>query len=117
MQQIALDAAYQQAKIIPTDGVPAVLATLAASTLTMIGINFMHGVKQFDPAGWDSSPLASHARIENPARRLLKAFDALVPDDRHTPAIDGSFENIRPLTDRKKMPIAQGMKNKSEREQ
>ena len=37
MKQLALDAGFQQAKIIPTDGVPAVFATLDAGADTTLG--------------------------------------------------------------------------------
>lgn len=235
MQQLALDAGFQTAKIIPTDGLPAVFATLDAGAETTLGIYFMYDVKQFDPSEWDFHPLegnlverhdegltivgrgavnqkgpqtaflaalkaiqasgrqlpvnivlvaegeeeiasthfdqvvavpevqealaksigvfipsaaqskdgsanitlgakgavefqlvvggetsdkypktdihsSNHARIESPAWRLVKALDTLVADDGHTPAIDGWFENVRPLTDRQKQLIAEGAK-------
>ena len=46
------------------------------------------------------------ARVDNPAWRLVKALDTLVADDGFTPAIDGWFENVRPLTPREKELIA-----------
>lgn len=233
MKQLALDAGFQEAKIIPTDGVPAVFATLDAGAETTLGLYFMYDVKQFEPSEWDAPPLegrlveregegltivgrgavnqkgpetallaaikaiqasgkklpvnlvlvaegeeevasthfdqvvavpevrealaktvgvfipsaaqskdgsanitlgakgavefqlvvggetsdkypktdihsSNHARIENPAWRLVKALDTLVADDGHTPAIDGWFENVRPLTERQKELIAEG---------
>ncbi len=42
------------------------------------------------------------ARVDNPAWRLVKALDTLVKDDGHTPAVDGWFENVAPLTERQK---------------
>ncbi|HSJ78193.1 MAG TPA: peptidase dimerization domain-containing protein, partial [Erythrobacter sp.] len=48
--------------------------------------------------------------------RLVKALDTLVADDGHTPAIDGWFENVRPLTDRQKQLIAEGAKLSPEAE-
>ena len=57
MRKLALDAGFQQAKIIPTDGVPAVFATLDAGAKTTVGIYFMYDVKQFDPAEWNTPPL------------------------------------------------------------
>lgn len=242
MQQLALDAGFQQAKIIPTDGVPAVFATLDAGADTTLGLYFMYDVKQFDPAEWNSPPLegklveregegltmvgrgavnqkgpemaflaaikaiqasgrklpvnlvlvaegeeevasthfdqvvavpevrealsrsigvfipsaaqsedgsanitlgakgavefqlvvggetsdkypktdihsSNHARIENPAWRLVKALDTLVADDGHTPAIDGWFENVRPLTERQKQLIAEGAKMNPEEDE
>jgi acetylornithine deacetylase/succinyl-diaminopimelate desuccinylase-like protein len=46
------------------------------------------------------------ARVDNPAWRLVKALDTLVAEDGFTPAIDGWFENVRPLTPRQKELIA-----------
>jgi acetylornithine deacetylase/succinyl-diaminopimelate desuccinylase-like protein len=235
MMKLALDAGFQQAKIIPTDGVPAVFATLDAGAKTTVGIYFMYDVKQFDPAEWRTAPLeatlvdrpgegtaivgrgvvnqkgpemaflaairaiqasgqklpvnlvlvaegeeevasthfdqvvavpevqaalakaigvfipaanqnrdgsagitlgakgavefqlvvggetsdkyprtdihsSNYARIESPAWRLVKALDTLVADDGHTPAIDGWFENVQPLTPRQRELIAQSIK-------
>ncbi|GMM93179.1 M20/M25/M40 family metallo-hydrolase [Qipengyuania sp. MTN3-11] len=235
MRQLALDAGFQNARIVPTDGVPGVFATLDAGAPTTLGIYFMYDVKQFDAEEWSSPPLegalverpgegmtmvgrgavnqkgpetaflaalkairdsgrklpvnivlvaegeeevastnfhqviadpevqaalaksigvfipsagqgrdgsanitlgakgavefqlvvggetsdkypktdvhsSNHARIENPAWRLVKALDTLVADDGHTPAIDGWFENVKPLTDRQKQLTAEGAK-------
>jgi acetylornithine deacetylase/succinyl-diaminopimelate desuccinylase-like protein len=41
---------------------------------------------------------------------LVKALNTLVEDDGFTPAIDGYFDNIRPLTDREKQIIAEEVK-------
>jgi acetylornithine deacetylase/succinyl-diaminopimelate desuccinylase-like protein len=239
MRKLALDAGFQQANIIPTDGVPAVFAMLDSGAKTTVGIYFMYDVKQFDPAEWSSPPLdaklvdrpgegtaivgrgvvnqkgpqmaflaaikaiqasgrklpvnlvlvaegeeevasthfdqvvavpevqaalskavgvfipsanqnrdgsagitlgakgavefqlvvggetsdkypktdihsSNHARIESPAWRLVKALDTLVADDGHTPAIDGWFENVQPLTARQKELIAQSVKPDAE---
>jgi acetylornithine deacetylase/succinyl-diaminopimelate desuccinylase-like protein len=46
------------------------------------------------------------ARVDSPAWRLVKALDTLVADDGFTPAIDGFFENVRPLTPRDQELIA-----------
>ena len=50
---------------------------------------------------------SNHARVESPAWRLVKALDTLVADDGHTPAIDGWFEHVAPLTPRQKQLIAE----------
>ena len=47
-----------------------------------------------------------HAIVDNPAWRLVRALDTLVAEDGFTPAIDGWFENVRPLTERQKQMIA-----------
>ncbi len=45
---------------------------------------------------------SNHAMVDSPVWRLVKALDTLVAEDGHTPAIDGWFENVRPLTAREK---------------
>jgi acetylornithine deacetylase/succinyl-diaminopimelate desuccinylase-like protein len=57
MRQLALDAGFQQAKVITTDGVPGVFATLDAGAPTTMAIYFMYDVKHYDPAEWSSPPL------------------------------------------------------------
>ena len=54
----------------------------------------------------DDTHSSSHARIENPAWRLVKALDTLVKDDGFTPAIAGWFDNVKPLTARQKELVA-----------
>src|SRR4029453_7003565 len=54
------------------------------------------------------------ANVDSPAWHLVKALDTLVADDGHTPAIDGWFEHVRPLTDRQKQLIAQGVAKQDE---
>jgi acetylornithine deacetylase/succinyl-diaminopimelate desuccinylase-like protein len=49
------------------------------------------------------------ARVDSPAWRLVKALDTLVADDGFTPAIDGWFDNVRPLSDRQKELIAKDL--------
>jgi acetylornithine deacetylase/succinyl-diaminopimelate desuccinylase-like protein len=61
MAQLALDAGFQKARKVPTDGSPAVFATLDAGAKKWVGVYFMYDVKQFDPAEWSSPPL--EARI------------------------------------------------------
>ena len=46
------------------------------------------------------------ANIDSPAWRLVKALDTLVKEDGFTPAIDGWFEHVKPLTERQKQLIA-----------
>jgi acetylornithine deacetylase/succinyl-diaminopimelate desuccinylase-like protein len=45
---------------------------------------------------------SNHAMVDSPVWRLVKALDTLVGEDGHTPAIDGWFDNVRPLTAREK---------------
>jgi acetylornithine deacetylase/succinyl-diaminopimelate desuccinylase-like protein len=57
MKKLALDAGFQQAKVIPTDGVPGVFATLDAGAKDTLAIYFMYDVKHYEPSEWSSPPL------------------------------------------------------------
>jgi acetylornithine deacetylase/succinyl-diaminopimelate desuccinylase-like protein len=57
MRQLALDAGFQTARIVKTDGVPGVFATLDAGAKDTLALYFMYDVKHFDPAEWSSPPL------------------------------------------------------------
>ena len=239
MRQLALDAGFQKARIVPTSGVDGVFATLDAGAPHTLAIYFMYDVKHYDPAEWSSPPLESRmidkpgegkaivgrgavnqkgpqaaflaalhafkdagvkppvnivlvaegeeeigstnfreitadpgvnaalrnaigvmmpssgqnrdgsaeidlgakgvievqlvssgekwgrgplkdihsslmAIVDNPAWRLVKALDTLVADDGFTPAIDGWFENVQPLSERQKQMIAQSFKPEDE---
>lgn len=61
MRKLALDAGFQQARIVKTDGVPGVFATLNVGAKDTLAVYFMYDVKQYDPAEWSSPPL--EARI------------------------------------------------------
>jgi acetylornithine deacetylase/succinyl-diaminopimelate desuccinylase-like protein len=45
---------------------------------------------------------SNHAMVDSPVWRLVQALNTLVEADGHTPAIDGWFENVRPLTPRER---------------
>ena len=57
MAKLALDAGFQKATVVQTDGKPGVFATLDAGAPKTVGLYFMYDVKQFDPAEWTSPPL------------------------------------------------------------
>jgi len=57
MKQLALDAGFQQARIIETGGVPGVFATLDAGARDTLALYFMYDVKHYDPKEWSSPPL------------------------------------------------------------
>lgn len=57
MRRLALDAGFQQARIIKTDGVPGVFATIDSGAKDTLAVYFMYDVKQYDPAEWSSPPL------------------------------------------------------------
>lgn len=57
MRQLALDAGFQRAEVVPTSGKPGVFATLDAGASKWMGIYFMYDVKQFDASEWEHPPL------------------------------------------------------------
>lgn len=57
MRKLVLDAGFQQAKVVPTDGVPGVFATLDAGAKDTLAIYFMYDVKHYEPGEWSSPPL------------------------------------------------------------
>jgi acetylornithine deacetylase/succinyl-diaminopimelate desuccinylase-like protein len=54
--------------------------------------------------------------VDSPVWRLVQALNTLVAADGHTPAIDGWFDNVRPLTAREKQLIAMNAAATSEAE-
>lgn len=54
------------------------------------------------------------AMVDSPAWRLVQALNTLVTEDGNTPAINGWFENVRPLTEREKALIAEAARNGDE---
>ncbi|MBC7522738.1 MAG: M20/M25/M40 family metallo-hydrolase [Sandarakinorhabdus sp.] len=59
---------------------------------------------------------SQHAHVDSPVWHLVQALNTLVAADGHTPAIDGWFDNVRPLTAREKELIAQSAAASSEDE-
>ena len=57
MRQLALDAGFQQAEIVPSKGKPGVFATLDVGAKKTLGLYFMYDVKQFVASEWESPPL------------------------------------------------------------
>src|SRR5881396_1495992 len=56
MMRLARDAGFENVTRIPTDGQPAVFATLDAGAPRTVGLYFMYDVKQVDPSEWSSPP-------------------------------------------------------------
>ncbi len=60
MQNLALEAGFDSAEIVPTDGHPGVYAVMDNGADRTLAVYFMYDVKQFDPAEWSSPPLAGN---------------------------------------------------------
>ncbi len=56
MMRLAREAGFDSVGRVPTDGQPAVFATLDAGAPRTIGLYFMYDVKQVDPSEWSSPP-------------------------------------------------------------
>ena len=70
---------------------------------------------------WGRGPMqdlhsSQKAHVDSPTWHLVAALQTLVTPDGNTPAIDGWFENVRPLTAREKMLIADTARKTSEAE-
>lgn len=57
------------------------------------------------------------AQVDSPVWHLVLALNTLVRDGGNTPAIEGWFENVRPLTERERALIAENARTRSEAEQ
>jgi acetylornithine deacetylase/succinyl-diaminopimelate desuccinylase-like protein len=57
MANLAREAGFDVATIVPTDGHPGVFATMDNGAKRTLALYFMYDVKQFDPAEWSSPPL------------------------------------------------------------
>jgi acetylornithine deacetylase/succinyl-diaminopimelate desuccinylase-like protein len=57
MANLAREAGFDQATVVPTDGHPGVFATMDNGAKRTLALYFMYDVKQFDPAEWTSPPL------------------------------------------------------------
>ena len=57
MKKLALDAGFQQARVVDSGGVPGVFATLDAGAKNTLAVYFMYDVKHYEPSEWTSPPL------------------------------------------------------------
>lgn len=56
------------------------------------------------------------AKVDSPAWHLIQALNTLVKADGHTPAVEGWFEHVRPLTARQRQLIAEASAQGNEAE-
>jgi acetylornithine deacetylase/succinyl-diaminopimelate desuccinylase-like protein len=57
MAKLALEAGFDAATVVPTDGHPGVYATMDNGAKRTLALYFMYDVKQFDAAEWSAPPL------------------------------------------------------------
>lgn len=70
MQRMLLDAGFDSARIIPTDGAPGVFARLDAGAPTTLAVYFMYDVKQFQAHEWSQPPLEGRL-VEREGKTVL----------------------------------------------
>jgi acetylornithine deacetylase/succinyl-diaminopimelate desuccinylase-like protein len=56
------------------------------------------------------------AQVDSPVWHLVHALTSLVRDEGNTPAIDGWFEHVRPLTERERALVAESARTRNEEE-
>src|SRR4029453_17643559 len=57
MKKLALDAGFQQARVVDSGGGAGVFATLDAGAKNTLAVYFMYDVKHYEPSEWTSPPL------------------------------------------------------------
>ena len=76
MQKLLAEAGFQRTRIVPTDGVSGVFATLDAGAPVTLGIYFMYDVKQYDPKEWSSPPLDGEL-VDRPEGKVIMGRGAV----------------------------------------
>src|SRR5882757_6091206 len=73
----------------------------------MIEVELVCSTEKWGRGSKDDIHSSYKAELDSAVWRLVKALSTLVSEDGNDPAIDGWFENVKPLTDRQKQIIAQ----------
>lgn len=77
VQQMLLDAGFDSARIIPTDGAPGVFAELNAGAPTTLAVYFMYDVKQFIAQEWSKPPLEGQLVEREDGKTVMIARGAI----------------------------------------
>ncbi|MEA3177134.1 MAG: hypothetical protein QOI59_657 [Gammaproteobacteria bacterium] len=80
----------------------------------MIEVELVCSTQMWGRGSKDDIHSSYKAELDSAVWRLVKALSTLVSEDGNDPAIDGWFENVKPLTDRQKQIIAQKVAGTSE---
>jgi acetylornithine deacetylase/succinyl-diaminopimelate desuccinylase-like protein len=73
----------------------------------MIEVELVCSTEKWGRGSKDDIHSSYKAELDSAVWRMVKALSTLVSEDGNDPAIDGWFENVKPLTDRQKQIIAQ----------
>src|SRR3984885_9214178 len=80
---------------------------IALGAKGMIEVELVCSTEKWGRGSRDDIHSSYKAELDSAVWRMVKALSTLVSEDGNDPAIDGWFENVKPLTDRQKEIIAQ----------
>ena len=80
----------------------------------LIEVELVASTEKWGRGAKDDIHSSYKAELDSAVWRMIKALSTLVSEDGNEPAIDGWFENVKPLTDRQKQIIAQKVANTQE---
>jgi acetylornithine deacetylase/succinyl-diaminopimelate desuccinylase-like protein len=80
---------------------------IALGAKGVMEVELVCSTKEWGRGSKDDIHSSYKAELDSAVWRMVKALSTLVSEDGNDPAIDGWFENVKPLTDRQKEIIAQ----------
>jgi acetylornithine deacetylase/succinyl-diaminopimelate desuccinylase-like protein len=87
---------------------------IALGAKGMIEVELVCSTEKWGRGSRDDIHSSYKAELDSAVWRLVKALSTLVSEDGNDPAIDGWFENVKPLTDRQKQIIADKVASSNE---
>ena len=112
-------AAFQRAEgvFIPANGqAPNGNANIALGAKGIIELELVSSGEKWGRGPTRDVHSSLKAQIDSPVWHLVEALKTLTTDHGNTPAIEGWFEHVRPLTERERALIAEAARTRSEEE-
>jgi acetylornithine deacetylase/succinyl-diaminopimelate desuccinylase-like protein len=112
-------AAFERAEgiFIPTNGqAPDGNANIALGAKGIIELELISSGERWGRGPARDIHSSLKAQVDSPVWHLVEALGTLTTDQGNTPAIEGWFEHVRPLTERERALIAESARNRSEDE-
>ncbi|MGZ8998614.1 MAG: M20/M25/M40 family metallo-hydrolase, partial [Allosphingosinicella sp.] len=112
-------AAFERADgvFIPTNGqAPDGNANIALGAKGIIELELVSSGERWGRGPARDVHSSLKAQVDSPVWHLVEALNTLTTDHGNTPAIEGWFEHVRPLTERERALIAESARNRSENE-
>ncbi|PSJ37298.1 M20/M25/M40 family metallo-hydrolase [Allosphingosinicella deserti] len=101
--------------IIPTAGQSANgNATISLGAKGAVEMEIVSSSKSWGRGPAHDIHSSQFARVDSPAWRLVQALNTLIGPDGHTPAVEGFFDRVTPLTARQKALIAEAARKSNE---